>query len=417
MNNNVLEVFFYLGNHLDWKLKVNYYILSLSSFCEKTGVFSLKFVNVGESITVTLADVSMELEFFGPNSFIKTLEISCQEGFFIKIYDNEKLNLEELNSLNNVFDYAKSLKNDILSNNFDSLYRKYFSNRCVHYDKFKNLFDIDTLFSHKSRVYLFSNEPLKLMFMDKAFFNDIDLSNKRIFSIIASGDFFFNSIFLNCKKMTLVDINEYAYYYFEIKKAMIKKYNYEEFITMYRNLDNIYYKFNEYSSFIKDDIRNKIINKFSLYADDVPSFVKNISWSCSYEFNNLDNIGRRIVFFRTHNLYLSSEDNYNKLKSVLLKDDIDLNIYVSSLFDLDLDGMKKFDYIYLSNIGDYCDTSLFYEFLLNIKNKILKETGKIILVYRTDNYKYLLDKDFEITKYNTSFDTSLDNVIIYCSFY
>lgn len=94
MNNDMLDVFFYLENHLDWKVKVNYYIRSLSSFCEKTGVFSLKFVNVGESITVTLADVSMELEFFGPNSFIKTLEISCQEGFFIKIYDNEKLNLK-----------------------------------------------------------------------------------------------------------------------------------------------------------------------------------------------------------------------------------------------------------------------------------------------------------------------------------
>ena len=86
MNNDMLDVFFYLENHLDWKVKVNYYIRSLSSFCEKTGVFSLKFVNVGESITVTLADVSMELEFFGPNSFIKTLEISCQEGFFIKIF-------------------------------------------------------------------------------------------------------------------------------------------------------------------------------------------------------------------------------------------------------------------------------------------------------------------------------------------
>ena len=412
MNTNMLYVFFYLENHLDWKVKVNYYIRSLSSFCEKTGVFSLKFVNVGESITVTLADVSMELEFFGPNSFIKTLEISCQEGFFIKIYDNE-----ELNSLKSVFDYAESLKNDILSNNFDGLYRGYYSNRCVHYEKFNDLFDIDTVFSQKSRVYLFSNEPLKLMFTDKAFFNDTDLSNKSIFSIIASGDFFFNSCLLGCKNMTLVDINEYAYYYFEIKKAMIKKYNYEEFIAMYKDLDNIYYKFNQYSPFIKDDIRNKIINKVSLYADDVSSFVKNISWSCSYEFNNLDNIGRRIDFFRTHNLYLSSEDNYNKLKSVLLKDDIDLNMYVSSLFDLDLDNMEKFDYIYLSNIGDYCNTSLFYEFLLNIKNKILNETGKIILVYRTDNYKYLLDKNLKITRYNASFDTSLDNVIIYCSFY
>lgn len=417
MNTNMLDVFFYLENHLDWKVKVNYYIRSLSSFCEKTGVFSLKFVNVGESITVTLADISMELEFFGPNSFIKTLEISCQEGFFIKLYDNEKLNLEELNSLNSVFDYAKSLKNAILSNNFDSLYREYYSNRCVHHEKFNDLFDIDTVFSQKSRVYLFSNEPLKLMFTDKAFFNDTDLSNKSIFSIIASGDFFFNSCLLGCKNMTLVDINEYAYYYFEIKKAMIKKYNYEEFIAMYKDLDNIYYKFNEYSSFIKDDIRNKIINKFSLYADDVSSFVKNISWSCSYEFNNLDNIGRRIEFFRTHNLYLNGDDNYNKLKGILLKDDIDLNMYVSSLFDLDLDNMEKFDYIYLSNIGDYCDTSLFYDFLLNIKNKILKNTGKIILVYRTDNYKYLLDKNFKITKYNMSFDTSLDNVIIYCSFY
>lgn len=418
MNNKMLEVFYYLEEQLSWRIRVSYYIRTLSGFCEKNGVFSLVAVNIGKSIIGILDDTRIELEFFGPSSFIKTLEVSCQEGFYIEIYENEKLNLEKLNSLESVSQYTMLLKEEMFGTEFYHLYKEYLRYRNSSVLKFRELFTNTNLFSNKSKVYLFSNEPLKMMFSEKKFFSEEDLNNKKIFSITAAGDFFFNSCLLGCKNMTLVDINEYTSYYFEIKRAMIKNYKYWEFISMYKDLSTIYYKFEEYSSFIREDIREEIISKFSLYRDDVLGFLKNIFWAEYYEFNNID---RGIEFFRNHNLYLSSEDDYNKLRRSLLNDEIDLSIQVSSLFDFDFNNTGCYDYIYLSNVGDYCDDFLFYQFLVNIKNKILKESGTIILVYRTDKYKYLIDKDFgKITKYSLSYkqssDTSMDNIILYCSF-
>ena len=89
MKNDMLEVFSCLEDHLGWRVRVNYYTQSLSSFCQKTRVFSLVDVKVGEVIKVLSDNIEMDLEFFGPNSFIKTLEVSCQEGFYIKIYENK----------------------------------------------------------------------------------------------------------------------------------------------------------------------------------------------------------------------------------------------------------------------------------------------------------------------------------------
>lgn len=412
----MLEVFSCLEDHLSWRVRVNYYMRSLSSFCEKTRVFSLVDVKAGEVIKVLSENIEMELEFFGPNSFIKTLEISCQEGFYIKIYENEKLDLIELNSLIDVTGYSLSLKNRVFGDDFILLYRKFLAQTRKNLVRFNGLVGTDTLFSKRAKVYLFSNEPLKGMFSDRKFFDDEDLSGKSVFSIMASGDFFFNACLLGCKDLTLVDINEYSFYYFEIKKAMIKKYNHQEFIDMYKNLADIYYKFEEYSSFIRDDVKKKIKVKFSLYGDDVLEFIRYISWSDSFQFNT-NNMKRRIDFFCNHNLYLNSEDDYNKLRNILLEDNIKLNMSVSSLFDLDFLDMRSYDYIYLSNVLDYCDVFQSYEFLGKLKDKALNENGKIILVYRTDKYKYLLDKGFgNITMYKISFNTSMDNVILYCSF-
>lgn len=416
MKNDMLEVFSCLEDHLGWRVRVNYYTQSLSSFCQKTRVFSLVDVKVGEAIKVLSDNIEMDLEFFGPNSFIKTLEVSCQEGFYIKIYENKKLDLIELNSLIDVTGYSLSLKNCVLGNDFISFYREFLVQKRKSLIRFNDLVGTDTLFSKRAKVYLFSNEPLKEMFSDRKFFDDEDLSGKSVFSIMASGDFFLNACLLGCKDLTLVDINEYSFYYFEIKKAMIKKYNYQEFIDMYKNLTDICYKFEEYGSFIRDDIKKKIKVKFSLYGDEVFAFIRYVSWSDSFQFNT-NNMKRRIDFFSDHNLYLSSEDDYNKLRNILLKDNIKLNMSVSSLFDIDFLDMKSYDYIYLSNVLDYCDVFQSYEFLQKLKDKFLNEKGKIILVYRTDKYKYLLDKGFgNITMYKTSFNTSMDNVVLYCSF-
>lgn len=403
MDNSMFDVFFYLENHINWVVKVCYYISENNNFVEKRGTFKLYEVISNKAIKVLNADGIVELQFFGPESFIKLLDISCEEGFFIRIYENSKEKIFTLD--NNAL--SGNEKNDIYIS-----YNQYCNERRKIINECNMLLNCDSLFSNKSKVYMFSNEPVL------AFFSDIQsLYNKSVLSILASGDFFFNSCLLGCNDMTLIDINEYAFYYFEIKKAIIKKYSYKDFLAFYDDLNNFYNKFDEYSVFISEDTKKKILDIFNSSLSDSFSIISTFFWSDSYFFNNNINIDRRRNIYKKNNLYLINENNYNKLKDYLLSESVSVNTYAESIFDLDFDSLKKYDYIYLSNIGDYYSETDILFLLEQFRQRNLNPNGKIILVYRTDNYSELLKNTFcKIIKYDVSNGGSLKNVILFCSF-
>ncbi len=266
----------------------------------------------------------------------------------------------------------------------------------------------NSLFSYKSKVYLFSNEPISL------FLNDDSLKNKNVLAVLGSGDFLFNTVLLGCSNISLIDINSYAYYYFEIKKAIIKKYDYEDFICFYNNLYNLYSKFDEYSLFISEDVREDIILEFSPYCNDVKSLINTVFWSDIFLFDDDTNKCRWIDSIKKRNLYLNSGDNYKKLKRLLLDKDVVNKTFVCDIFDLNFEYLEHYDYIYLSNIGDYYDPQTFMDLLIRLRDNYLNFTGKIILIYRTDKYKFLIDHNFG--KIINFIDDGLKNVIIMCSF-
>lgn len=403
--NKIFEVLLYLENHINWLIKVEYYEKKDTSFIKKCEELFLDDVMPDGSI-IALSDAgTTKLNFVGDNYLIKTLDVSCQEGFFIRIYEDS--NLDKL-----ISNHELSVNNS--KANFSSLYANY----CLETKKsnkvyFEELIDKKTLFSRNSKVYLFSNEPLSRCLSE----NNISFKDKCIFSIAGSGDFFLDACVLGCRDITLVDINRYSYYYFQIKNAIIKKYNYDDFFKMYHDLINIYNKFDDYKLFIPKEVVTSIVNDFSPYFGDVPSFLLNVFWSDSYEFNSEINVMRRERSLKKRNLYLNKSDNYNKLRKILLNEKIDYNYFNSSIFDLDFKQLKKYDYIYLSNICDYYDSNEFCDFLLSMRDTILKPYGKIILFYRTDKYKELLiNSAIKITQFDYGFDGSLYNMIIFCSF-
>ena len=367
MTNNIFEMFYYLENHIGWKIKVHSF--DMDSICY------LKNVVPFEYIEVSLNNKKYKYEF----SNIESLDISCQEGFYIRIYEKSNIIKKELY---NIFKLKKLEEKN----------------------KYSNLFDNSMFFSNKSKVYLFSNEPNIWKII-----NVNNLKNKKIFSIIGSGDFFFSTCLLGTKEFDLVDINKYANDYFEIKKAMIEKYNYDEFLSIYKDITNIFDSFNEYKEYLPLKIREEITNNFKQYSNDKSDFMKNIFWSDSYLFNNSINIYRRLSFIKYHNNYLSNENNYNRLKKILKE--VKYKSSVSSIFDFDFNN--KYDYIYLSNIGDYYEPDIFNNLLLKIGKE--NNNGRIILIYRTDNYKQLLNNNnFNIDMIEYNDNTSLNNIILIC---
>ena len=122
MTNNIFEMFYYLENHIGWKIKVHSF--DMDSICY------LKNVVPFEYIEVSLNNKKYKYEF----SNIESLDISCQEGFYIRIYEKSNIIKKELY---NIFKLKKLEEKN----------------------KYSNLFDNSMFFSNKSKVYLFSNEP------------------------------------------------------------------------------------------------------------------------------------------------------------------------------------------------------------------------------------------------------------------
>ena len=385
MIDSLFNTFYYLERHLGWKIKIGF-LTKDNKY--SSGIYYLERVVPNEYIEVSLDDNKYKFEFYGPNNYIKTIDISCQEGYYIRIYKRNN-NIKKIDNFNNLYNSFVYLKN---------------KNNKIYNDLFTKSEDV---FSNKSKVYLFSNEPdlWNLINIDS-------LENKKILAITGSGDFFFNTCLLGSKEIDLIDINKYSYYYFEIKKDMIKKYNYEEFISKYIDIKNIYNSFKEYSNYLSQNLKEELISNFNIYSNDINGFMQNIFWSDSYLFNNKTNIDRRISFIKTSNYYLHDENSYNNLRKLLLEESVNYNISISSIFDLNFNN--NYDYVYLSNIGDYYDYDSFVDLLVRI-GKSTNE--KIILVYRTDNYHQLLNNNnFEIEIINNNTKTSLNNIILVCSY-
>ncbi len=375
MINGLFKVYFYLEEHIGWKIKVNFFASNKHNEEE----FFLKSIVPNEYIEVTSNDKTYKFYFFSEDNYIESIYMSCQEGFYILIYEKD-------NNQNN-----------------DDSYYEYRKNKLEEFKKYDSLFDKENdMFSKKSKVYLFSNEPMLL--------NYINFKDKKILSIIGSGDFFFNTCLLGSTNIDLIDINEYAYYYYEIKKAIIKKYKYDEFISLYKEPKNVIEKFDEYKEYLSKDIKEKIINIFGKYINNSYEFIQNVFYSDSYLFNNDYNINNRIEFIKNNNYYLSDEKKYNELREILLNKKINCEIYMNSIFDFNF--KNKYDYIYLSNVGDY------YTDFDNLIYKIFKynKDSRIILIYRTNNYKSILnDKDFKVEIVHINNKTSLNNTILIVS--
>lgn len=260
-------------------------------------------------------------------------------------------------------------------------------------------------------LYLFTNENLN------AITQKINLENKKIITVCASSDQYFNFLLQNASEIATFDINKLTEYLFYFKKAAII------------NLD-----YNDFNEFLlpQRPFKKYILDK-SIYQKikkDMPDYVEHF-WDELFKMYSSKELFNSNLFFdnkknikqaKNNNKYLENEENYlllkNKLKSISK-----LVFYNINIFDNFINEEKKYDFIYLSNILDDIPANSKKEFLERLKfivNNIsnnLKEDGMIALNYlfaylddyweNTNNYIKKIVKEDLITNQKKLFDYML----------
>lgn len=221
-------------------------------------------------------------------------------------------------------------------------------------------------FSSHSSIYSFTNEKANSEIYKKT------LENKeKILTIVGSGDQILNSILLGSKDITATDISNFTEYYFNLKLKAVKALTYEEYLEFF-------------------DLKSRKCFKKELYEKILPFLDRETAyfWSVLFSSHKTTKIRKSDFFmpennsfftsinikdYIKNNPYLSSPDNYKKLKSKI--NDVNINIIIGNIFALIGTLRNGYDLVNASNIMDYHHGS---EYLFFLEQCDLKEDGVIL---------------------------------------
>ena len=237
-------------------------------------------------------------------------------------------------------------------------------------------------FHENSIIYKSSNERINMY--------DKYLKDKeKILSVISSSDQILNSILNGSKKIDAFDISCFPKYFLFLKISAVKKLTKEEYIKFFFDTISTDEIYDDLYFMIREDL-DKDVRKF---------------WDSLFDFYDWYDIYNSTLFsseFHTKeeiinkNKYLK-EENYLKLRQNLNK--INLNLYTGNILEISKKLKENYDLIYLSNIINYVDISIYKEML---KNFNLNDNGIIItyLYYVSDKFKrFFCEKEFEFDKF------------------
>lgn len=234
-------------------------------------------------------------------------------------------------------------------------------------------------FTRCDQIYFNSNESLKDIF------DSFDFKDKRIFSVLGSGDQAFHLINRGARKIDLFDCNNIAVYYFYLRVWMIKYF------------DMFYYSNNLNSTFIKNLIC-KVKPANSNENNALYFWQKIIKMKIFDEYEDS-------IFVR-NSIYMANNkiDDLKKLKHYLKHNKFDFyNIDISGEIGVE----KKYDYLILSNIAEWLSSSdynMIWQFCRNV-DQLLKDDGiAICSKLWNDDYdkrvRDILKRLFSINNFN-----------------
>lgn len=249
-------------------------------------------------------------------------------------------------------------------------------------------------FSEYQKTYFWTNENID-GYLDLVDFN----GKSNALSVMASGDHPFSLIVNGIYDIDTFDTNKFTeYYVLGLKKAMILKYNYYDFISIMNKLESLD------SSIV--EVSEVILGLLPFMDEKYRIFWKTIvDYNIKVQRENNTNLSLIYMIFigiqsptsyLENNSYLVNEEKYNLLRERISKANITFKC--ANAANLDKEFKRKCDFILLSNILDYFATSwgkdwdydkfLEYEKMLE---GMTKSGGtiflKYIMMYASKTYK------------------------------
>lgn len=279
-------------------------------------------------------------------------------------------------------------------------------------------------FSNLSQIYSFTTENIA------GYFEQINLIDKDILTVSASGDHIINSFYKGAKNVIGFDINYLALIYTELKLIAVQNLEYKEFLEFFMiNKENDIEKNRKVLDYgiYKNKIRKSLSSNTAKYWDYIYKDFNNNGYELrnSYIFNNkYDNNTLKL----NSNLYLKSEFDYNMTRKQMK--DKEVTLIHSSYKELSLHIIKKCDIVMMSNISDYIkgiyntESDYVEKYIKDIMNNFKNENNKIVCAYLYDieNTKYRTEIDnptirknifnkLNITYVEKKFESVMDNCI------
>lgn len=223
------------------------------------------------------------------------------------------------------------------------------------------------------RLYSFTNENLS------GYMRTLSYSEKSVLTTGSSCDQILNLINYGCKDISLLDINPFVKYYYELKRAAImclSRDDYMNFLHSHNFCSVFRYKtfnrsiFNELRKYMSDEANNFWESLITNYD---PLFIKNNLFMDS-------EVSKRSVIL--NNDYLNEEE-YKKLRKKI--DDVSIKFYQDNVYDLKCE-YDKYDYIFLSNILDYIFNFQLktLEQMLSVKDEYVDLVNKLMKLLKDD---------------------------------
>lgn len=243
-------------------------------------------------------------------------------------------------------------------------------------------------FDYCQKSYFWSNENIK-GYMEKV---DISAnSTSKALSVAGSGDQVFNLIGQGILDIDTFDTNLLAdYFAFGIKRALILRYSYQEFMEIVVKLTDPRTSLTELTEIIKD-LLPYMEKKYHYFWNYIIDYNYQEQKSSESPLNLFQMLNIRLIFTPTNNNYLSNEVEYNKLKQNLEKARI--NFKYCHIIDIPYEFKRKYDYMLFSNILDYMNICWNYGWDYSRLQNFLKELVNIanpdclIFLHYIFNYK------------------------------
>lgn len=196
------------------------------------------------------------------------------------------------------------------------------------------------------KIYPFTTENIN------GYLEKVNFNGNSILTVGSSGDQVLSTVLYGCKKAQVVDICPFSKEYFYLKMAAILTLDREEFLEFFS---------------IKDYLGKQAINKnvfnINVYRKIRDAIVDDETrefWNYLFKkysglllrerlFNVNDDSSKNFV--KKANNYLISDEEYNKLKTMV--SDLVISFVIGNIFDIDLPEDQKFDHILFSNLITY----------------------------------------------------------------